>query len=513
MNIKNNNELREKAMQILSMKSIDTSQWGNDIKRLIEELSIYQIELEHQNEELIHSQLELENSKASYADLFENAPIGYILIDKDRIIVNANNTFCNMMHQNKEDVQGNNIEKYISPLYQDVFHHFFRILQKGEMSNYTELKFRTSRLKEIYVKIDAMSTKSGDFRMAITDISLLKRLEYQLRSETEKLQISEAKFRQIIERTEDAFFYQSIDTQRFEYVSPKIKDIIGYTDDEIMRMDEDNISALLLPKYRFEYSNLINNLITLSEISTERKSITREFRMHTKEDEIKWIRGSFILIKDSKGTPTQVLGCIRDITESKRYELELIAAKNKAEESDKLKSAFLANISHEIRTPMNGIIGFSRVLKDKIDPNEANYEYISIIEKSSNRLLELINDLISISKIESNQVQVKKTKFDFHLVLDECHKLFDLEAKEHNLDFRLIVPNEPIELYTDKEKVTSVIYNLIKNAIKFTHKGFVEFGTEIRGNNLYFFVKDTGRGIPKEKYNLMFKRFTQVYSS
>lgn len=508
--MKNNDELREKAMQILAAKEIDDiSQWGTNVKMLIEELSIYQIELEHQNEELVQSQLDLEAAKESFSDTFENAPIGYIILDKDRVIINANTTFCNMVRLNKDDIQGNNIEKYIGPLYQDVFHHFFRTSQKTGMLTNTELKIRSANLSELYVKIDAISTKSGHIRMSITDISLLKRLEHQLRSETEKLQKSETKFRQIIERTSEVFFYQDVATRRFEYVSPKVQELLGFTENEVMRMDNDDIVTLLLPKFRFGYLNLIDDLVALSGTSIDRQFV-REFKMYTKEKEIKWIKASYTLIRDSKDNPSRVMGCLTDITSAKQYESDLIEAKNKAEESDRLKSTFLANISHEIRTPMNGIIGFSKVLKDKIDPSDANFEFVEIIEKSSNNLLELINNLIAISKIESHQLQIKKATFDFNMIMEECYALFSPEAKERNLDFRVVKSENPIDITTDKEKITSVIYNLVKNALKFTNEGFVEMGAELRNKELYFYVKDSGIGIAKEKYNLLFKRFTQV---
>ncbi len=202
---------------------------------------------------------------------------------------------------------------------------------------------------------------------------------------------------------------------------------------------------------------------------------------------------------------------IRDITERKIVEKELIQAKEKAEESDLLKSAFLANMSHEIRTPMNGILGFTELLNEPLLTGEEQKEYIGIIEKSGARMLNIINNLISISKIESGQIEVSVSDMDVNERIEYIFNFFKPEAEQKKLQisFKCPIPSQKTIIKTDREKVTAILTNLVANAIKFTTSGFIEFGYEKKANWLEFFVKDTGIGVKPEQKEIIFKRFRQ----
>lgn len=186
--------------------------------------------------------------------------------------------------------------------------------------------------------------------------------------------------------------------------------------------------------------------------------------------------------------------------------------KEKAQKADKLKSAFLANMSHEIRTPMNGILGFAGLLKDSDLSKETQKKYIEIIEKSGIRLLNIINDIIDISKIESGLAVVEISSSNINEQLDYIYTFFkpEVEAKGLRLIMKNLLPAHECVIKTDKEKVFAILTNLIKNAVKYTEKGIIEVGCQKRGKFLEFYVKDTGIGIPQEKYNAIFERFVQV---
>lgn len=191
---------------------------------------------------------------------------------------------------------------------------------------------------------------------------------------------------------------------------------------------------------------------------------------------------------------------------------DLIRAKEKAEESDRLKSAFLANVSHEIRTPMNGILGFADLLKhNNLNPADIE-EYISIIEKSGKRMLDTLNDLMDISKIEAGIVEVSKSEFDLNAEVDYINNFMQPEALKKNL--KLIVRknsgNEKLLIRTDLQKLEAVLLNLLKNAFKFTHEGNIEFGYVFNNGTIEFFVKDTGIGISKDRQKAIFDRFVQA---
>lgn len=203
---------------------------------------------------------------------------------------------------------------------------------------------------------------------------------------------------------------------------------------------------------------------------------------------------------------------VRDISERKHSEQELLLAKERAEESDRLKSAFLANMSHEIRTPMNGILGFAELLKAPGLSGDAQQMYIDVINQSGQRMLSIINDIIDISKIEAGLMQLSLSHTNIEEQIDYVYTFFKPEAQAKGI--RLFVKNPYTEqipgLFTDREKVYSILTNLVKNAIKYTHTGEIEIGCIQTAENLKFYFRDTGIGIPQNRLQAIFERFIQA---
>lgn len=191
---------------------------------------------------------------------------------------------------------------------------------------------------------------------------------------------------------------------------------------------------------------------------------------------------------------------------------ELVRAKEKAEESDRLKSAFLANMSHEIRTPMNGILGFSSLLKEPGLTGDQQMEYINIIEKSGARMLNIINDIIDISKIEAGLMKVDITSTSVNEQTEFIYNFFkpEVEAKGMALTLSKALPFQKSFIETDREKLFAILINLVKNAIKYSISGYIKFGYVVKNEMLEFFVEDTGIGIPKERSEAIFERFIQA---
>ncbi len=191
---------------------------------------------------------------------------------------------------------------------------------------------------------------------------------------------------------------------------------------------------------------------------------------------------------------------------------QLIIEKEKAEASEKLTNAFLANMSHEIRTPMNGILGFTQLLQEPLIEEKDRIDYAKVIEQSGNRLLNIINELIDISKIEANKMTIKKSTYRLNYQMEEIYNLFKVEAESKLLELNYHINNygQYLEVYTDNSKLQAILTNLIKNAIKYTHKGSVDFGYIIHEKELEFYVKDTGIGIPKDRQKAIFNRFVQA---
>ncbi|MDP2423142.1 MAG: PAS domain S-box protein, partial [Bacteroidales bacterium] len=214
---------------------------------------------------------------------------------------------------------------------------------------------------------------------------------------------------------------------------------------------------------------------------------------------------------DDAGELIRIRGYILDITERKKLFNELIKAKERAEESDRLKSAFLANMSHEIRTPMNGILGFAELLKEPKLSGEEQQEYISVIQKSGNRMLNIINDIVNISKVEAGLVEVIVSETNINEQLEYIYTFFEPEVAQKGIHFlhKTKLAAKDAIIQTDREKIYSILTNLVKNAIKFTTKGTIELGCQRKGDYLQFFVKDTGTGIPKAQEDIIFDRFRQ----
>ena len=217
-------------------------------------------------------------------------------------------------------------------------------------------------------------------------------------------------------------------------------------------------------------------------------------------------------ILDSNGELTGIIGISSDITERKHAEMELIEAKEKAEESDRLKTAFLNNVSHEIRTPMNSIVGFSGFLNDPdLKPNKRQ-EFTDIIIKSSEHLLAIIDDIIRIASIESGQEKIQKNEININLICDLIKDQFSSKANEKNVTLSLIpgLTGDEADIITDATKLTQILTNLIGNALKFTHQGYINYGYKLKNSQLEFYVEDSGIGIPLDMQEKVFDRFRQI---
>lgn len=243
-------------------------------------------------------------------------------------------------------------------------------------------------------------------------------------------------------------------------------------------------------------------------------SYVAEYRVVWSDGSIHCISARGKLLCDEKGNPQMITGINWDITERKKAEQELIIAKERAEKSDRLKSTFLANMSHEIRTPMNGILGFAEILKEPDLTGEEQQQYINIIEKSGMRMLNIINDIIDISKIEAGLMKINLKESNIDEQIEYMCTFFkpEVEAKGMKLFFNKTVTANKTVIITDREKLYAIFTNLIKNAIKYSKGGTIEIGYSKKNETLEFYVKDTGIGIPKEKLEAVFERFIQVNS-
>lgn len=321
-------------------------------------------------------------------------------------------------------------------------------------------------------------------------------------SEQKSKEQRDIKFSKAIEQSPNCIVLTDVNGI-IEYVNNAFTTISGYSKQEAIGQ---KISILSSGSHDLQfYQRLWDDL-------KNGKIWTGEFCNKKKNGDLYWESANISPVFDKNGKLINYLAIKEDITKTKILINELQEAKSKAEESDKLKSAFLANMSHEIRTPMNGIIGFTELLQDPDLSSDNQKDFLRIIQNSCQRLLNTVNDIIEISKIESGMVVVSTDKFEIAGFLDSLVAFFKPEAQSKKLDILIKNENIPDQYYitTDKNKLNSIISNLIKNAIKYTDRGYIKVGFKLLDNQLIFYCEDTGIGIPHDRHKAIFNRFEQA---
>lgn len=316
---------------------------------------------------------------------------------------------------------------------------------------------------------------------------------------------SESQFKTFVQRVPIPISLMNITSGKIKYLNDRFLNTFGYTLDDIPHLDNWWQLAYPDPEYRKWVMDNWKKAVDYG-IKNETDITPDIYDITCKDGSIKQILISGIVLGND------FLANFIDLTIQKHIENELITAKEKAEESEKLKTAFLANMSHEIRTPMNGILGFADLLSAPKISDEKREKYIKIISQSGERMLATINAIIEISKIETNQIVKCISQVNVTELLKNQLLFFLPEAdkKEIKLRVRSILPVEESLIFTDHTMLTSILTNLINNAIKYTNSGSITFGCIKKNDLLEFSVKDTGIGIPQNVQKSIFERFTRV---
>lgn len=332
------------------------------------------------------------------------------------------------------------------------------------------------------------------------------------------LKESEARYRLLAENINDTVWLTDLELKTI-YISPSASKTRGYDQEELMAMP---FEQHMVPASARQATSFIRAALKEDNLLDAFPNLTStmELEFYKKNGTTLWCETVFSIIMNDENRPIHILGSIRDVSERKWAENmlqmqtdELKKAKEKAEESDRLKSSFLANLSHEIRTPMNGILGFADFLRDPWLPVEKRNKYIDIINSSSKQLLGIITDIIEISKIENNLVVLMKNNVRVNTVINSLYSNFIIsipKGKSINLQVNKDLPDSRCILETDEVKLYQVLSNLVENAIKYTDSGNVEFGYKICNQEIVFYVKDTGIGVAAEYHQVIFDRFRRV---
>jgi PAS domain S-box-containing protein len=439
----------------------------------------------------VESEKYLENIINSMGD-----PV-FVKDDQSRLLL-VNNAFCSIFNLARDLIIGKTLAEEESSEEREIFLRIDnQVLSDGKENIQEELlTVRGRQTKTISTRKSRFIDKNGKKHLigVIRDLTERKQVEVAL-------QESDANLKAIIENSIESIW--SIDTNyQIRYVNEvfisAFKESFGVTISKGVNL----IKALpenLRPKWIERYTRAFKgeSFIFLDEVDIGDSTIYIEVAMNPISVEGKVVAASFYG---------------KNITEQKNYETRLIEAKERSEESDRLKSAFLANMSHEIRTPMNGILGFADLLKKPDLTGEKQQKYISIIQKSGVRMLNIINDIVSISKIESGLMETNLQASNINEQVEYIYTFFkpEIEGKGIQFSFNNSLTAKEAILNTDREKVYAILTNLVKNAAKYTEKGSIEIGYNRKGEFIKFYVKDTGIGIPKNRQEAIFERFIQA---
>lgn len=284
-----------------------------------------------------------------------------------------------------------------------------------------------------------------------------------------------------------------------EYVNPKFEELTGYSIDEAKGKNPNILKSG--DKSSEEYKELWETIIAGKEWSGE-------FHNKKKNGELYWEKATISPLKNSRGEITHFLAIKEDITEKKNIIAELILAKDKAEESSRLKSSFLANMSHEIRTPLNGILGFAELLKNELK-DEEQIKNIRVIENSGKRLLETLNMILDFSKLEAEKSSAYLSDVRICSVINEVVNNFEAMARNKRLYIKKYFKHENLTSRIDERLLRHILYNLLKNAIIYTNTGGVRITFDHDGKNMSIQIQDTGVGIAKENFEMIFEPFRQ----
>lgn len=441
-----------------------------------------------------------EQKDSSYCDFFKSFPEVIFEIDAKGYVTFVNNKAFEIFECTEEDLEkGITIFDFIAEENLDIAKRNVVKLFNGKtdwVNNEYLVKTKTG--KKFPVLIYNQLIKEGNdiigARGVMVNITNLKQVEDELRK---------AKYlaEQTYDVSQSAIF--SVDQSRIiTSWNKRAEEITGYKKEEVMG------------KKCFFFAQPGCDQNCLLKIGNQQLIKPKECIIRTKDGETRIISKYSNFLLNKEGEKIGAIESFKDITEEKMAMFKLIQAKEEAEEADKLKSAFLANMSHDLRTPINGILGFAELLRDHSLAFSDREEYLSIIKSSGNQLLNLINDIIDISKIEANQLTLKEDILSVNTLLEEIQTLFrkEIEETEKDINLSLVKPlkNVESEIYTDPARLQQILINLLSNAVKFTVKGKIEFGYKIEDKKIIFYVSDTGRGIKPEKIDYIFERFAQA---
>ena len=437
----------------------------------------------------------LRDSEAYLRSIFSATPAGIGLVE-GRVLKDANRRLCKMLGYRKMELVDQSA-RMLYPTdeeYESVGREkYCQIEKNGVGTVQTRLKRKDGRIIDVLLSSAPVDQKDHSKGVAFTALDI---------SEQTRVMERLNKISKAVEQSPAVVVITDRDGN-IEYVNPRFTYLTGYSRREVLG---ENPRILKSDKMSPEFYEDLWNVILAG------KEWHGEFLNKKKNGELYWEDATIAPIKNEQGEITHFVAVKEDVTEKKKLWDELTEAKERAEESDRLKSCFLANISHEIRTPMNGILGFSKLLSEPLLSGKEKEKYIELIHESGKRMLTIINDIIDISKIEAGEMGLHPVETTVNEVLENIYEFFAPQAEEKGLSISYqcgLSASESV-ITTDKTRFSQILSNIVNNALKYTKEGGIDFGYRQTDEVLEFYVKDTGIGIPDDQQDKIFERFRQV---
>ncbi len=444
----------------------------------------------------------LKESEEKFRKIFEESPLSIALTGKDMGIIRANSAYCRMLGYSEEELLGMTYKNFTHPDHiADDELSILQLVARNIPIYHTEKRYLKNDGSIIWgsTTVSIIRNKNGEIHFFL---EMVEDITSKILAAAQ-LERSFSLQKATLESTEDGILVIDNNGKMVQH-NRKFADMWRIPDDILLSGEDVNIIHHVLDQLK-EPEEFVNKI---SRLYSDPDAIS--------SDLIEFVDGRFF---ERYSQPQELSGqtvgrvwSFRDITQRKRSEAEIIAAKEKAEESDRLKTAFLHNVSHEIRTPMNAIMGFSSLLNDPDLKVDERIQFIEIIMQSGNQLLSIINDIVDLASIESGQMKLNLKTININTALKNLCEQFSYKEKHQKVILRLKTPleNNESEILTDGTKLVQILSNLVNNALKFTTEGKIDVGYKLKDSFLEFFVKDTGIGIPKEYQSKVFERFYQV---